>query len=663
MIYFLGEKPQQLFESESKVVYITEKEMVDVMTEMLKGDYINYDLETSGLDPHSEIILLVAFGTEKDQLIIPGNRVKEIKSILNVLEEFNVTLIAHNAKFDWKFTKKHFEVDVPIVCTMLAHQIVYCGLDKSSSLEDLYLQFYGKYIDKTVRRKFIGKRTYSFSESEICYAAEDVTQLTDMYEKLLKALTKYNLLEVNKLEQGCLKVYGEIELNGMYLDKEYWQTEVIDYYTEVQQRTKRYLENLLIAKAPEYENRNKSTNLFTGEVEYFKVSRKKPMPGERCSINWNSGQQIYNLLKEKYGIDLAEYKEKDLALTGTENIIRFCNPEFQDEAKKGDLDTLIIYTESNGGNLIEYLYIYNKVSSLLSKFGQALMDHINPVTGRIHTHFFQIKDTGRVSCNDPNLQQIRAEKRFRAGFRVRSEDYSILCQDFSGAELRIIADGSGDPTMIEAFKNNEDVHSKMATIMFGVPVSKKENPNLRVKTKTIVFGLAYGAGANKFAPAFGGNINEAKAAVNKFFSSFPQIKRFLEGYSNTAKQHCYSTTFAPYNRIRWYEKPDPLDSEEEKKRRYSSIERMGKNHPIQGTCADIVKKATLDILSFLFAAKLDAYLIHQVHDEIVIEFNHTKIDPVWFQSKIKEIMLNAGASVIKSILMEVEGSIADCWQK
>lgn len=659
MIYFTG---NTLFSSE-KIKYCDSETILNKIAALENNSYLSYDIETNSLSPYLGKILLVSFGNKENQFVFRGDYHNKINQVFNLLKEKNITLVAHNAKFDWQWTLHYYKTDLNIVCTMLAYKLLYCGLDDEASLDHIYAKFYKKIMDKSIRANFQSKSSYTFTESEILYAAKDVEVLDELYVNFLKLLEKNEQLEVNNLEQQCLKVYGKMELNGIYLDKEYWQKEVIEYYSSMETMLLNKMDDCLIKVNSKYENKNKSQNMFTGEIEYFEVSKKKVKPASKCLLNWDSVKQLKEMFKTVFNIDLEEDKLKDISTTGMAALIRYCNEEFVEVKDKSIEDQLKIAL-SLENPIIECLYVKKQITKLMSYLGESLLKEINPVTERIHTNVLQLgADTGRVSQYKPNLQNIKAENRLRNGFKAQKEGWMILTFDYSGAELRIIADGSGDPTMIEAFKNNEDVHSKMGSIMFKTEVSKTVNKGLRNKTKTIVFGLAYGAGPYKFAPSFDNSIDKAKQAVKSFFSSFPKIEKFLDRLGKQAMNQWYSTTFRPFNRIRWYEKVSNSLPDKERKEKLSAIERMGKNHPIQGTCADIVKYATLQIHNYIENNKLEAIIVNQVHDEIVIEFNSKTINPENFKKTIRNIMVEAGAYVIKSVPMEVESALSLTWQK
>ena len=237
--------------------------------------------------------------------------------------------------------------------------------------------------------------------------------------------------------------------------------------------------------------------------------------------------------------------------------------------------------------------------------------------------------------------------------------------------------------MLEAFNNGEDVHSYLATLAFGVTVSKTENKHLRNRMKTINFGLAYGAGPEKFAASFidsddpnSDGVKEAKEFINnKYFKTFPMLKKYFDRQKKFAKENGYSLTLPPFNRRRYYpEALDVLDAlcdpnlpgwkKADLMKGLSKVGREGVNAPIQGTSADIMKAATVEIRRYILANNLDdrIKLISQIHDEVIIEVQGEALARE-FAVTTKEIMEKAGELCIHSLKMQVDVDVARYWKK
>jgi DNA polymerase-1 len=432
------------------------------------------------------------------------------------------------------------------------------------------------------------------------------------------------------LENKVLEAFSEMEYNGMYLNATYWHEEIITPLEAQIKQLETDLDKELIRLLPQFEV-SRSKDLFGSEGILTHKTRKKTQFNDRYTqVNWNSSQQkidIFHLLN----IDTT-------ASTGSDSV--------------GDE----ILQRNKSHPLVALLIDYSECSKLLSSFGESLIKKIHPDTHRIHPEFKQLGTaTGRVSCTNPNLQQIPSGVKFRKGFQAPS-DYQITATDYSGMELRILADLSGDPTFIEAFNNGEDLHSKIASKMFNVEVSKKVNKHLRDRQKTISFGLSYGATEHKFKDMFDGDVEKAKEVLGLFFSMFPSIKAYLDSSGKSAVDHLYSVTPPPYNRRRWYPKLRYADAYELHKIK-AEVEREGKNAVIQGCNADITKAALYKIHRYIIDNNLDAKLICTVHDEILVE-HHKDID---MRPIMEGIMIQEAEVVLKRVKVEAESSTDYYW--
>jgi len=295
-----------------------------------------------------------------------------------------------------------------------------------------------------------------------------------------------------------------------------------------------------------------------------------------------------------------------------------------------------------------------ELSKVLTTFGQSFLEAIHPCTGRIHASFRQIgAPTGRVACHHPNLQAIPRGSRFRQCFRAPAGKQMITA-DYSGCELRILAERSGDPAFVRTFQTGGDLHAIVASQIFGVPVSKEKNADLRDRAKAINFGLAYGMGAAGLASATGLGEEDAEHLLNRYFRAFPRIKDYLERSARAAREQGWSATIG--GRKLFYPRTPGLAPNE-----LAALSRVAKNMPIQGTNADMLKVAMARIRRRFLDAGLDARMVHCVHDEIVVEAAEQDADEAarWVRAE----MIQAGARFVHKIPMEVEVSLSDHWQK
>jgi len=303
---------------------------------------------------------------------------------------------------------------------------------------------------------------------------------------------------------------------------------------------------------------------------------------------------------------------------------------------------------------IEKLLEYRSFEKTLSAFGEKFLELINPATGRIHPDFNQLgADTGRFSCTHPNVQQIPATSDFRSCFVAR-EGYKLITCDYSQAELRILAQLSEDPAFVEAFQSGGDLHQLTASQMYQVPPDQVDK-KMRGAAKVINFGLAYGRGPAALGVQLGVSTDEAKKLIEQYFRAYASIGKWLDKAGKDAVRKGYSITLL--GRKRYYAPIDQDDAEYSKKR--ASIERQGKNSPIQGANADMTKLALIALHEAL--RDYDARVVNTVHDEIVVE---ARADQAEVVCKIVEReMVKAGEGMIKLVPIVADAKIADHWSK
>jgi DNA polymerase-1 len=292
---------------------------------------------------------------------------------------------------------------------------------------------------------------------------------------------------------------------------------------------------------------------------------------------------------------------------------------------------------------------YRKVSKLLSSFGDKLPKHIHEKTGRIHPEFFQLgTEAGRFTCQNPNLQQIPHDQEWRNLFSAPA-GRRIITADYSQIELRILAEFSQDPAFLDAYRNGQDLHSRTASEMFNVPIDQI-NKDQRGIAKTINFGLCYGMSAKGLSDKLNITSEKAESFINQYFRAYPKVKNTLQALGMKAANDLCSITLG--GRKRYYPATDSFSSQK-------SLERKGRNTPIQGTCGDILKKAILYLSASL--REYDAAIVNLIHDEIMIEVREDQADAV--RDIARRDMIQAGQDYIKSVPVEVDIKIDSVWRK
>lgn len=295
---------------------------------------------------------------------------------------------------------------------------------------------------------------------------------------------------------------------------------------------------------------------------------------------------------------------------------------------------------------------YRQYAKLKSTYLDVLEEVTNPTTGRIHSTFHQtVTATGRLSCSEPNLQNIPVRGDLGRSLRrifIPGEGRLLLSSDYSQIELRIMAHMSGDPTMIDAFTRGEDIHTRTASEIFGVPVDSVDY-DLRSKAKAVNFGIIYGISDFGLARNTGVTIGEARTFIEAYFARYPRIREFMDRSIETARQYGYVTTILGRRRAI----PD-INSRIRARRGFA--ERTAINTPIQGSAADIIKLAMVRIYRRLKEEGLLSRLILQVHDELIFEI------PPEEETTMRELVRREMEDVISlKVPLKVEIDVGKSW--
>jgi DNA polymerase-1 len=604
------------FDPENPIYFhiTTESQLNEALDELEGSKIVGLDIEGTSLDPYDSVLLTVQIGTPEKSFIFDARELnlKEIPRLKEFLEDNKIIKILHNGKFDYKHIKQHLGISVANVYdTMLTEAILNAGLRNSFySLKDLSVKYTGIELKKSVRETFEYMTASSkLNEAQLKYGASDTLVLFPIFEEQLKKLKKEGLINVAKLEFATTRVVGDMELTGVNINVKKWKDIINDLSIE----------------------RDNLAKKFQQEIRpYFKSNTIDLFGNIGDSININSQTQLMDLFNNKMGLNLPSTNDGILELSD--------NP------------------------VVKILREYRSYEKLVSAFGENLISKINSKTGRIHPDFNQLgAATGRFSCNNPNFQQIPRQSEtapFRSCFNPKP-GYKLVTADYSTFEMRIMADLSGDKSLIDAFKRGVDVHSHTASLMFGLELTdnfKNDHPDERFAAKSINFGLMYGRGPTSLAKQIGVSPEVGKDYMNKYFKSYPGVKSYLERVAKEAVKQGWSTT--PAGRKRWYVKPDPSDPEYTRK--IGHIERQAKNHPIQGTNADAIKYALVFLSDKIKEKNVDASIILTVHDEIVCEVREDQAED-WAKVQSEE-MVRAGELFIKKVPVESQPFVADVWE-
>lgn len=570
--------------------------LTEVSEELAHHFLLAVDTETSGLDPFTDQVLLVQIATAEKVYIFDCSLV-DVRPLKDLLENSSVLKIFQNAKFDYKFIKQQFGISVKnIFDTMLAERVLTAGIAHKYSLEAIVKRYFDFELDKSVRLSFTEGVT-QLSEEQLRYAASDVVILFPLYEAQIKRLEEESLQSIADLEFDALVPIAEMELAGLRVDVAHWNSIIEEHKQQRDQLEREALELLQVGQS--------DNTLF--------------VDSGRAKFNLNSQKQVMAQFAT-LGIRLEDTSEKTLQ-----------------KIKHPAAQKLLDYREHD---------------KIVITFGEKFLELIHPTTGRIHPDFQQYgADTGRLSCRNPNVQQIPAM--FRSCF-IPADGYKIITCDYSQAELRILAELSKDPAFCKAFRSGGDLHTITASQMFGIPLESVAKAQ-RSQAKAINFGLAYGRGPASLAVQIGVAEDEAKALIKQYFKAYKKVAKWLEQAATDAVKMGYSIT--PSGRKRFYKVPGEFDPEYRQK--IGSIERQGKNTPIQGANADMTKYALVFIYEKL--QEYDARLVNTVHDEIVVEARADQAEKVL--KMVEEEMVRAGKLVVTAVPIIAEPILADSWSK
>jgi len=715
MIYFIGNSEyknkatlQECFD------YCKDKKElgldIETMAAFKKGTYDESEYK-GGLDPYLSKICMLQIGDEHNKYVI-DTRVMDI-SILLPLFTMDILFVGHYLKFEYMHIKHNYNVMIhKMYDTMLAEQIIYNGLGKSKdnpnglifSLEALCKRYLGikkqeldlfnqdedeESIDKSIRLGFVNIGDRPFTIKEIEYGAKDIEYpilIKDKQQRL-----SYFPKECLKLEFEFEKVLGDIELKGIGFNKELW---IETYYK----------------KLPIYEARHKKLNDYI-EKNYLNFCTPIDLFNSKrtCAILWSSPDQVIKFLRFLEICPKEKSKQtKKLEWTcGAKSLLKIIPRNLKELYEK---DEEIDITDVNS-LLLNYL-LWNKSSQCCTTFGKEWLKNIHPITGRIHTSYTQILNTGRISSRKPNLQNLPSDEAYRQCF-IASEGNNFLNCDFSSQESRVLAEVSGDKKMIDFFNNGHPIHgsdfhcftgTNMFSLLRDQPdliITKKEYPEERQIAKTISFKVAYGGSAFTLKDDFGTSEEEAQLFIDNFLDAFPQLRSYFKKCEEDVLQRGFIIIDEITNR-RWFSSDfhkikelndtiwshfpknyRKLSQDERKKAKeevykehpevkdmwslyftiQSSLKRTSLNYPIQGLSGSQTKKSAVLFRQHCIDNNIydKLYLVNLIHDECSGEVNEDFAEEGL--KILKSKMIEGANFFCKKVKMDAEGNINTHWSK
>lgn len=565
----------------------------DYSDNSLEGiDLVGLDIQYTSQNPYEFEIYSISISDNKNEAFYIDGEVSH-KVLMQLIENEDLTISVSDYKSLLYFClKNEKEIKAKIFDIVQAQFVANAG--EKNNVEFLSDKFLGSGIPTYEKKKPLASDNEEEVVKEISTArAHTAYRVKDF---LYEELERKELLSIyEELDNKLTPILARMEFEGVHINSAFFA----DYEKELQTK----LDGL-----------------------QAKVDALSMEP-----VNLNSPKQVGALLFEELGLPVG--KKTKTGYSTDSSVL-------EDLASKGISEV--------PGLILEY----REVGKLLSTYVKAIPELVNSVSGRIHTRFNQnVAATGRLSSNHPNLQNIpiRSEmgRKIRKGF-IAGPGKILLAADYSQVELRLLAHFSKDKTMIEAFKNGIDIHRRTASEIMGVAV-EEVGSNDRSKAKAVNFGLMYGQSSFGLAAALKISRKEAKAYITNYFERFSSVK----GYLDHLKEECEKTGFAKtlLGRKRYL-----TDIHSTNRTVKANAERVAINSPIQGTAADIIKQAMIDIQKVMDDKKMSSKMILQVHDELIFEVVESELE------EMKSILKNGMERVVElSVPLDVDMGVGVNW--
>ncbi|MEZ6017260.1 MAG: DNA polymerase I [Planctomycetota bacterium] len=573
-------------------ITITDEAGLRALIDELRGHGVfAWDTETTGLAPLAVEIVGVSFSCRAGRAyyvpfnasppVLPGGAAALLEALRPLLEDPELQRVGQNHKYDALVLMGHgVEVGAPAFDTMVASFTVH-GAARRHGLDELALTYFGLHKIPTSKLIGTGRNQVTMADVPLEEVAEYACEDADVTWRL------YEVLRQELVDSGNERLFYELELP------------LVPVLTAMERRGIRLDTRVLTGLAVDLDR-------DAGAAE----DRVRALAGEP-GLNLNSPKALGAVLFEKLRIqDEAGIKKPKATKTGYATDHATLSEHYADV------------------EIVKALLEYREVAKLKGTYVEPLPGFVNKRTGRVHPHFSQVTAaTGRLACSDPNLQNIpiRSERgrALRRAFVAREPDergeWVLLAADYSQVELRILAHLSGDEALTRAFHEGRDVHRATASKVFGVPEGEVDRA-MRSRAKAINFGLMYGMGAQRLARETELTVPEAKEFIERYFAAFPKVRGWLDATLESARASGYAETLMGRRR------PLPDLAAGDARTRVGA-ENAAVNTPVQGSAADIIKRAMID-LELALAARSDLHgqLLLQVHDELLLEVPRAELE-------------------------------------
>ncbi len=584
----------------------TADELRATVADLQQHAALGFDTETTSLDPYAGRLRLVQLAAPGGRVFIidldrftdggDARKVAALAPLRELLAAPRPVKVAHNAKFDAKWARYHLDVELGgLFDTLLASQLVSAGEAEDRHSLQVVVE---RYLNEPLDKAAqLSDWSGPLSEAQLEYAARDAAVMLPLRDALIARLKADALVQVAQLEFECVVPVAGLELAGIFLDAARWR-EQIAVVTKKRAILAEQLQEMLAEG----------------------TSQGLLFVNARADINLDSHTQLTAALK-RLGVPLP------------------------DSTRNWKLQPL-----AKDYKVIEVLLDYRTVQKSLTSYGENILNEINPATGRVHANFHQIgAPTGRFACTNPNVQQVPHAVEYRRAFRA-PEGRKLVIADYSQIELRILAHITEDKGFIEAFNSGADLHRVTAAQVFNVPLEQVTKEQ-RDFAKRLNFGVVYGIGAQRFSMMTGLPLADAESIMSRYFQTYRGLDAWLRQAAQRAVRERTARTLS--GRLARFNF-DPED-----RQAMSLAQRNGKNMPIQGASADILKRA----LRLLHERLRDtnACIVNIVHDEIVVEADAAQAAEI--AQHVEDAMCKAGEEYVKLVPVKVETQVADEWVK
>ena len=562
-----------------------------LLQNLLRQTSVCFDTETTGLDALNAELVGLSFSFEKGKgfyVPFPENQVEAqtlIEKFRPFFENETIEKIGQNLKYDLKILSNYnIQVKGNLFDTMIAHYLINPDMRHNMDvLSETYLKYTPKSIETLIGKKSKGQLSMRdvLLEEIKEYAAEDADitlQLKQHFQPILEKVGTKKLFD--EIEIPLLPVLADMEKEGIRLDVEFLKSMSVDMQKDI--------DNF--------------------EQQIYETAGEK--------FNLASPKQLGSILFDKLKIGGAKQKKTKTGQYATgEEVLSYLAHEHQ---------------------IVRDILEWRQMVKLQSTYIDALPNQVDKKTGRVHTDYMQtVAATGRLSSNNPNLQNIpiRTERGrlIRKAFIARDENYTLLSADYSQIELRIIAALCGEENMIKAFQNNEDIHKSTAAKVFNVPLDQVTKEQ-RSHAKTVNFGIIYGVSAFGLSNQTNLSRKESAELIEAYYQTYPKLKSFMNSQVDFARENGYVETIS--GRRRYLKDINSANAIVR-----GGAERNAVNAPIQGSAADIIKIAMINIHKKLTAEHWKSKMLLQVHDELVFDVHNSELESI--QPMIKHEMENA----------------------